>query len=68
LEYDALWETTLNPEKRRLIQLKIEDIENSSNRCGILMGPASKYAGDRRNIITNNLTTFDIEMLDSQSS
>ena len=68
LEYDALWETTLNPEQRHLIQLTIGDIETATNDCGILMGPASKYAGDRRSIIVENLSSFDIEMLDSQSN
>jgi DNA gyrase/topoisomerase IV subunit B len=68
LEYDALWETTLNPEQRHLIQLRIEDIDASNNACGVLMGPASKYANDRRSIIIDNLTSFDIESLDSQGS
>jgi len=35
---EQLWETTLDPEKRNLIQIKIEDFAEADQTCSILMG------------------------------
>lgn len=38
---DQLWETTMDPEKRTLVQIKIEDKALAEKRVGILMGDDS---------------------------
>lgn len=35
---EQLWETTLDPEKRTLIQIRLEDAEEADSICSILMG------------------------------
>ncbi|MFP3361058.1 DNA topoisomerase IV subunit B, partial [Planococcus sp. SIMBA_143] len=35
---DQLWETTMNPESRTLIRVKIEDIARAERRVSVLMG------------------------------
>ena len=37
---EQLWETTLDPERRNLIQIKIEDFDEADQTCSILMGDA----------------------------
>lgn len=38
MNYDQLWETTMNPENRTLIQVRIEDEGEAEKRISILMG------------------------------
>ncbi len=38
MDFDQLWETTMNPETRSLIQVQIEDEGVAEKRVGILMG------------------------------
>lgn len=38
MNYAELWETTMNPEKRTLIQVNIEDFSASDKRIEVLMG------------------------------
>jgi topoisomerase-4 subunit B len=38
MNFDQLWETTMNPETRSLIQVQIEDEGFAEKRVGILMG------------------------------
>ena len=35
---DQLWETTMNPDNRVIVQIKIEDAERADEACSILMG------------------------------
>ncbi|MDO9109711.1 MAG: hypothetical protein Q7U40_03580, partial [Desulfatirhabdiaceae bacterium] len=57
---DQLWETTMNPEKRILLQVKIEDTVETDEIFTVLMG---EEVEPRREFIQNNalqVTTLDI--------
>lgn len=54
---DQLWDTTMNPETRTLIQVKIEDFGDAENRIATLMGDNVE---PRREWIENNVV-FDYE-------
>ncbi|MFA7434781.1 MAG: DNA topoisomerase IV subunit B [Bacilli bacterium] len=54
---DQLWDTTMNPETRTLIQVKIEDFSDADNRVSVLMGDE---VGPRREWIDNNVS-FEFE-------
>jgi len=57
---EQLWETTMNPEKRSLFQVKVEDVVDTDEIFTILMGEAVE---PRREFIQNNaleVSTLDI--------
>ena len=57
---DQLWETTMNPEKRNLLQVKIEDVVDTDEIFTILMG---EEVEPRREFICSNaleVNTLDI--------
>ena len=57
---DQLWKTTMNPEKRNLLQVKVEDIVDTDEIFTILMG---EEVEPRRDFIQNNaleVSTLDI--------
>jgi DNA gyrase subunit B len=57
---EQLWETTMNPEKRNLFQVKIEDVVDTDEIFTILMGEAVE---PRREFIQTNaleVSTLDI--------
>ena len=56
---DQLWETTMNPEKRTLLQVKVEDAVETDEIFTILMG---EEVEPRREFITTN--ALDVIMLD----
>ncbi len=56
---DQLWETTMNPEKRTLLQVKVDDVVESDEIFTILMG---EQVEPRREFINNN--ALDVSMLD----
>ena len=56
---DQLWTTTMNPEKRNLLQVKIEDIVDTDEIFTILMG---EEVEPRREFIQNN--ALEVSILD----
>ena len=56
---EQLWETTMNPEKRTLLQVKVEDVMDSDEIFTILMGDEVE---PRREFIQNN--ALEVSMLD----
>ncbi len=56
---DQLWETTMNPEKRTLLQVKVEDVLDSDTIFTILMG---EEVEPRRAFIHSN--ALEVSMLD----
>lgn len=63
MNFDQLWETTMNPETRTLVQVSIEDVNESDKHISVLMGD---QVGPRREWIEKNVDfeisdDFDIE-------
>lgn len=56
---DQLWETTMNPDKRTLLQVKVEDAVETDEIFTVLMG---EEVEPRREFITTN--ALDVIMLD----
>ncbi len=56
---EQLWETTMNPEKRTLLQVKVEDFVDADEIFTILMG---EEVEPRRDFIQNN--ALEVSMLD----
>jgi DNA gyrase subunit B len=56
---DQLWETTMNPEKRTLLQVKVEDVVETEEIFTVLMG---EQVEPRREFINNN--ALEVSMLD----
>jgi len=56
---DQLWETTMNPEKRILLQVKVEDDVETDEIFTVLMG---EEVEPRREFISNN--ALEVSMLD----
>ena len=54
---DQLWETTMNPDTRQLIQVSIEDAALTERRVSILMGEDSSK---RKEWINDNVD-FELE-------
>ncbi|MSN96250.1 DNA topoisomerase (ATP-hydrolyzing) subunit B [Campylobacter sp. FMV-PI01] len=54
---DQLWETTMNPENRRLLQIKIEDVISASETFNLFMGdevePRRNYIQDHAKDVKN---------------
>jgi topoisomerase-4 subunit B len=55
---EQLWETTMNPETRTLIQVKIEDAAKAERRVSVLMGD---NAEPRKKWIVENVVFSDYE-------
>ncbi|MBW2449226.1 MAG: DNA topoisomerase (ATP-hydrolyzing) subunit B [Deltaproteobacteria bacterium] len=56
---DQLWETTMNPDKRTLLQVKVEDAVETDEIFTVLMG---EQVEPRRDFISNN--ALEVSMLD----
>ncbi len=51
---EQLWETTMNPEMRKLIKVKITDFEEAENMIRVLMGDDNN-TGERKKFILSNV-------------
>ena len=64
MNYEQLWETTMNPETRTLIKVNIEDFTDADNRVSVLMGdevdPRREWI--EKNISFDNDDNFDLEV------
>ena len=58
MNFEQLWETTMNPETRTLIQVKIEDFDYADEKIEILMGDDVE---PRRNWIENNVSFENVD-------
>lgn len=56
MNFDQLWETTMDPKTRTLIQVKIDDVGEAEKRVSILMGD---QVGPRREWIEHNVEFID---------
>jgi DNA gyrase subunit B len=56
---EQLWETTMNPEKRTLLQVRVEDFVDADEIFTILMG---EEVEPRREFIQSN--ALEVSMLD----
>lgn len=56
---DQLWNTTMNPESRKLIQLSTEDIEACEAAISLCM---SEDSSARKDWIMENATYADVEV------
>jgi DNA gyrase subunit B len=56
---DQLWETTMNPDTRSLLQVKVEDVVDTDEIFTVLMG---EEVEPRRDFIQNN--ALEVTMLD----
>ena len=54
---DQLWDTTMNPQTRRLLQVKVEDAQQADEVFSMLMGdlvePRKKFIGDNAREVVN---------------
>ena len=57
---DQLWETTMNPEKRTLLQVKVDDVVESDEIFTILMGEQVEPRRDFINKNALNVSVLDI--------
>ena len=55
-----LWETTLNPEKRTMLQVNIDDFDEASEAFGELMG--EQVEARRDFIVRNALTVQELDI------
>lgn len=56
-----LWETTMNPEARTLMQVKVEDCAEADRFFSVLMGD---QVGPRRDFISENADSLLADDLD----
>ena len=65
---EQLWDTTMNPETRTLIQVRIEDFSEADHRISILMGDDVEPRRDwiEQNVSFDNTDNFTLEGVDNE--
>ena len=56
---DQLWETTMNPDNRVIVQIKIEDAERADEAFSVLMG---EQVEPRRQFIVKNAKFANLDV------
>lgn len=59
MDHSQLWETTLDPENRTLIQLTSDDVQRDMNTFGLLHSKKTKFASERKNMMAKYKISID---------
>ena len=64
MDPDEFWETTMDPKRRRLIKVTMDDPEQADETCRKLMDKGVELSSDRRGLILDRMGDLSIRDLD----